>query len=73
MEYFNKIKDALEEKFEISGITVDSSFKDLEIDSLDLVDLIMDLEEELDIEFEDSELLKINTVKDLLDLIDAKK
>jgi acyl carrier protein len=51
---------------------MDSSFKDLGIDSLDLVDLVFALEEEIGTTFEDDELLSIKTVKDLCDLIDRK-
>ena len=53
-------------------MTLDSSFRDLGIDSLDLVDLVFALEEEIGTEFEDEELLSIKTVKDLLNLIDEK-
>ena len=48
-------------------------FKDLGIDSLDLVDLVFELEEEIGVQFEDDELLELKTVKDLLDLIAKKK
>ena len=45
---------------------------DLGMESLDLVDLVFALEEEIGTEFEDEELLSIKTVKDLLNLIDEK-
>ena len=38
-----------------------------------MVDLVFELEEEIGVEFQDDELLKITTVQDLLDLIDTKK
>ena len=73
MNYFDKIKERLSAKLKGQELTAESSFKDLGIDSLDLVDLVFELEEEIGVEFEDEELLKISTVQDLLDLIETKK
>ena len=70
MDYFDKIKDRLSSKLKGKELTKESSFKELGIDSLDLVDLVFELEEEIGVEFQDEELLKIATVQDLLDLID---
>ena len=53
MNYFDKIKEALSSKLKGQELTLDSNLRDLGIDSLDVVDLIMDLEEELGIEFSD--------------------
>ncbi|HAH76044.1 MULTISPECIES: acyl carrier protein [Kandleria] len=72
MDYFDKIKEALSDKLNGKELTLDSSFRDLGIDSLDLVDLVFALEEEIGTEFKDEELLSIKTVKDLLNLIDEK-
>lgn len=72
MEYFDRIKEVLNDKLHGKELTLDSSFRDLGIDSLDLVDLVFELEEEIGIEFEDEELMSITTVKDLLTLIDKK-
>ena len=49
------------------------AFKDLGIDSLDLVDLVFELEEEIGVQFEDEELLELKTIQDLLTLIEKKK
>ncbi len=73
MDYFDKIKEALKDKLHGKELTMDSSFKEIGIDSLDLVDLVFELEEELGVEFEDEELMSIKTVRDLLTLIDSKK
>lgn len=69
MEYFDRIKERLKGK----EVTLETTFKDLGLDSLDLVDLVFEMEEEIGIQFEDEELMQIKTVKDLLTLIDAKK
>lgn len=73
MDYFDKIKEGLASKLKGKELTKESSFKELGIDSLDLVDLVFELEEEIGTEFQDDELLKLTTVQDLLDLIDSKK
>lgn len=73
MEYFDKIKERLESKLKGKELTKDMAFKDLGVDSLDLVDLVFELEEEIGVQFEDEELLQLKTVQDLLNLIEAKK
>ncbi|MCD7894501.1 MAG: phosphopantetheine-binding protein [Erysipelotrichaceae bacterium] len=73
MDYFDKINERLSSKLKGKTLTKESSLRDLGIDSLGLVDLVFELEEEIGVQFEDDDLLKIKTVQDLLDLIDAKK
>ncbi|WP_164131359.1 acyl carrier protein [Sharpea azabuensis] len=72
MDYFDKIKEGLADKLKGKELTMDSEFKGLGIDSLDLVDLVFQLEEELNTQFEDEELMQIKTVRDLCQLIDKK-
>ena len=52
-------------------ITPDSTFESLGIDSLDVVEMIMDLETELGVELE-MEDQKISTFKELADFIESK-
>ncbi len=54
-----------------SEITPDSTFESLGIDSLDIVEMIMDLESELGVEL-DLEEQKISTFGELADFIDSK-
>ena len=54
-----------------SEITPDSTFESLGIDSLDIVEMVMDLESELGIEL-DMEDLKIGTFQEVADFIEAK-
>ena len=56
---------------DVSAITPDSTFESLGIDSLDVVEMIMDLETELGIEL-DMEDQKIATFQELADFIDSK-
>ena len=52
---------------ELSDIKMESTFHDLGIDSLDTVDLLMELEDKLDISIELNE--KVETVGDLVTFI----
>ncbi len=52
-------------------ITPDSTFESLGIDSLDIVEMIMDLESELGVEL-DLEDQKIATFRELADFIETK-
>ena len=52
-------------------ITPDSTFESLGIDSLDIVEMIMDLESELGVELE-MEDQKITTFQELADFIESK-
>ena len=58
-------------ELDASEITPDSTFESLGIDSLDVVEMIMDLESELGVELE-LEDQKINTFRELADFIDSK-
>ena len=55
-----------------SEITPDSTFESLGIDSLDVVDLVMSLEEEFDTEIPDEEVENIKTVGDIVKYIEDK-
>lgn len=73
---FDKIKELIvaELGIEEEEIKLESSFKeDLEIDSLDLFEMVMALEEEFDIEIPSEDLENIKTVKDLIDYIESHK
>ena len=56
---------------DIDQIAPDSTFESLGIDSLDVVEMIMDLESELGVELE-MEDQKITTFQELADFIDEK-
>ena len=56
---------------DVSEITMDSSFTDLKLDSLDTVEIIMNQEDEFGVSIEMSEDLK--TVGDIVALLDEAK
>ena len=69
---FEKIQEMMVESLSLEkdDINLDSTFKSLEIDSLDVFELVTELEEEFDIEIDDAENLK--SVQDLVTYIEAK-
>lgn len=56
---------------DLAEITPDSTFESLGIDSLDVVEMVMDLESELGVEL-DMEDQKIATFQDLADFVESK-
>lgn len=72
---FDRISEIISKQLDIDKetITIDSRLiEDLKADSLDVVELIMDLEQEFNIEIPDDELPKIRTVGDILGYINNK-
>lgn len=73
---FEKVKALIADKLSINEneITMESAFiDDLNADSLDIVELIMALEDELDMEIPDDEAEKFVTVGDVVKFIKMPK
>lgn len=71
---FEKIRDLIVEEVGVDEeqVTMDASFKnDLNIDSLDLFEMVMTLEEEFDVEIPSEDLENIDTVGDLINYIES--
>ena len=70
---FEKVKEILMKELNLSGeeVTMEASFEALGIDSLDLVELVMQLEEEFDISMEETQEMK--TVEDVVRYIEKAK
>ena len=70
MATLDTVKEVLESNLDIDpeNVTEDATFEDLGIDSLDMVELICDLEEKCSVDFGEPEGL--NTVGDLVEYID---
>ena len=72
----DQIKEILKDTMDIdeSKITLDAKLKeDLELDSLDSVELIMSAEEEFGIEIPDEDVMNFKTVNDLVNYIEEHK
>jgi acyl carrier protein len=71
-EILGKIQEITADRLGVDegDVTSDASFReDLEADSLDLVELIMELEEQFGMEIPDEEAEKITTVEEAVDYV----
>ena len=71
-EVFEQVREILVERLDIdeSDVTEEASLRDdLKADSLDLVELIMDLEERFGVKISDDEAQSIGTVGEAVDFI----
>lgn len=74
-ETFGQVKEMLVEQLGVDegDVSMEASFQDdLDADSLDLVELIMEMEDTFGIKISDDEAEKIRTVGDAVEFITAK-
>jgi len=72
---FEKVKNILVEELglEEDEVKLESNLKDdLEADSLDLAEVVINLEEEFDIEIPEEDYPKFVTVKDIVEFLENK-
>ena len=72
---FEKVKEILVEELGLDEeVNLTDNLKDdLDADSLDLAEVVINLEEAFDIEIPEEDYPKFVTVKDIVEFIDAKK
>lgn len=67
-EIYNKIKSVLMDEFEVeeSAISMEANlFTDLDLDSLDAIDLMVTLDKELGVEIKTEEMQDLRTIEDV--------
>lgn len=72
-DIFERVKDIIVDQLDVEEekVTMEASFRDdLDADSLDVVELVMELEDEFDLEIADEEAEKIATVGDAVEFIE---
>lgn len=72
-DVFERVKEIIVEQLDVeeSQVTMEASFReDLEADSLDVVELVMEFEDEFDMEIADEEAEQIATVGDAVNFIE---
>ena len=72
MNTFQKLCSVLNQQFGISEQTIElgTQIENLDMDSLELVDLIMALEQTFNIEIDDEKIIQAKTIGDVVKLID---
>ena len=71
---YEKVKGVLVDKFgvEESEVSLEASFDDLDLDSLDLVEFALAAEEELGVRISDEEAEQLETLADTVKLLEEK-
>ena len=72
MTKIEEIKTKLAGVLKVKELDTSLNFKELGLDSLDIVELLLQLEEEYGIHFDDVDMSNIVTVQDLLDSIEKQ-
>ncbi len=70
-EIFAMLKRIMVREFDLheERILLSSGFEELDLDSIDAVDLAVSVEEEIDFQFETDDLAELRTMQDVVDLI----
>lgn len=76
MNVFEKVRDIIADHLEIEEVETikpeTSLMKDLEADSLDAVEVMMDIEDEFEIEIPDEDAEKFKNIKDIVAYVESK-
>lgn len=74
MSSIETVKKILEKRgVDVSLLQEDKSLTEIGLDSLDLVEVMLEIEDTLGIEFSSNEIANLSTLKDVADLINSKK
>ena len=76
MDIFDKVCEIIRDNMQLddrTAFSADMTFEEMELDSLDVVDTVMAIEESFDITISDEELDEVKTLGDLIEIIKEKK
>lgn len=66
------VSDILSKRVDVSSLKEEDSLSSLGLDSLDLVEVMLEIEDNLNIEFDSNEIADVSTLGDVLKLIETK-
>ena len=74
MDVFDKVKSIIVDQLgrKPEDVTIKTSFEDMDVDSLDVVELIMAIEDEFEITIDDEAAGNFKTMNDLVEFIKSK-
>jgi acyl carrier protein len=73
MSVKDEVLQGLQDKLALSSIDENSRLQDLGIDSLDVVEYLLEIEERYGVEFPPEEMVDLKTINDLVLLIEKKR
>ncbi len=72
MNAIETVKEILSEKVDVSKLKEEDPLTSLGLDSLDLVEVMLAIEDRLGVEFSSDEIADLSTLKDVVKLIEKK-
>ena len=72
MDVKKTVSDILAKRVDVSNLKEEDSLKEIGLDSLDLVEVMLEIEDALNIEFQSDEIANLSTLQSVLDLINSK-
>ena len=72
MDVIKTVRDILAKRVDVSKVKPEDSLASLGLDSLDLVEVMLEIEYALHIEFTSEEITNLTTIQSVIDLINAK-
>ena len=73
MEILEIVKEKIKDRINIDSINYDDRLDELGLDSLDLVETMLKIEEAVGVEFTSDEIVELKTIQDVVNLIENKK
>ena len=72
MDVIEKVKQVLAKRVDVTKLHENDLLTDIGLDSLDLVEVMLEIEDELNIKFTSDEIANLATLKDVAELINKK-
>ena len=72
MDIREQVKAIISKRCDVSSLKEEDELSKLGLDSLDLVEAMLEIEEALNIEFDSAEIAEAKTLKDIIVLIEKK-
>ena len=72
MDVIEKVKQVLAKRVDVTKLHENDLLTDIGLDSLDLVEVMLEIEDELNIKFTSDEIANLATLKDVVELINKK-
>ena len=73
MEPLKVVEEIIKDRVNISSIKYEDKLDELGLDSLDLVETMLKIEEAVGVEFTSDEIVELKTIRDVVNLIESKK